>query len=42
MKRKRKFKADIIGPDAQSGRFPAMSAVPRAPNPVKGGRSHIQ
>ena len=28
-----KFKADIIGPNAQSGRFPAMSAVARAPDP---------
>ena len=32
---KAKFKADIIGPDAQSGRFPAMSAVACAPSPVK-------
>jgi len=34
-----KFKADIIGPNAQSGRFPAMSAVARAPCPVESGRS---
>jgi hypothetical protein len=26
-----KFKADIIGPNAQSGRFPAMSARPTRP-----------
>ena len=34
-----RIKADIIGPIAQSGRFPAMSAVARAPSPVEGGRS---
>ena len=34
-----KFKADIIGPLAQSGRFPAMSAEARAPSPVEVGRS---
>ena len=34
-----RIKADIIGPNARSGRFPAMSAVARAPNPAKGGRS---
>ena len=33
-----RIKADIIGPIAQSGRFPAMSAVARAPRPVEGGR----
>jgi hypothetical protein len=30
-----KFKADIIGPIAQSGRFPAMSALP--PRPTQSG-----
>ena len=35
-----KFKADIIGPNTQSGRFPAMSAVSHAPSPVKCWRSH--
>ena len=39
MRRNRRIKADIIRPNAQSGRFPAMSAVPRAPSPVEGGRS---
>ena len=39
MRRNRRIKADIIGPIAQSGRFPAMSAVARAPSPVEGGRS---
>lgn len=41
-----RIKADIIGPIAQSGRFPAhhcglvpQSAVARAPSPVEGGRS---
>ena len=34
-----RIKADIIGPNARCGRFPAMSAVARAPNPVKGRRS---
>ena len=32
--KEQKFKADIIGPNTQSGRFPAMSAVARAPDPV--------
>ena len=32
----RRIKADIIGPIAQSGRFPAMSAVAHAPSPVEG------
>ncbi len=35
-----RIKADIIGPDAHSGRFPAMSAVARAPYPGEGWRSH--
>lgn len=39
MRRNRRIKADIIGPFAQSGRFPAMSAMARAPSPVEGGRS---
>ena len=37
-----KFKADIIGPNTQSGRFPAMSTEARAPNPVEGWRTRIQ
>ena len=36
MRRNRRIKADIIGPIAQSGRFPAMSAMARAPSPVEG------
>ena len=39
MRRNRRIKADIIGPNAQSGRFPAMSAMAHAPSPVEGGRS---
>ena len=39
MRRNRRIKADILGPNAQSGRFPAMSAMARAPSPVEGGRS---
>ena len=39
MRRNRRIKADIIGPNAQSGRFPAMSAVAHAPSPVEDGRS---
>ena len=35
-----KIKADIIGPNAQNGRFPAMSAVACAPCPVKRWHSH--
>ena len=35
MRKGQRIKADIIGPNAQSGRFPAMSAVAHAPNPVK-------
>jgi hypothetical protein len=31
MRRNRRIKADIIGPFAQSGRFPAMSARPTHP-----------
>ena len=34
-KRKRKFKADIIGPNTQSGRFPAMSAGPARPTRMR-------
>jgi hypothetical protein len=29
--KEQKFKVDIIGPNAQSGRFPAMSALPPRP-----------
>jgi hypothetical protein len=41
MRRNRRIKADIIGPLAQSGRFPAMSAVARAPIPVEGERFRV-
>ena len=41
MRRNRRIKADIIGPNAQSGRFPAMSAMANAPSPVEGGRSPV-
>ena len=37
-----KFKADIIGPNTQSGRFPAMSAMACAPSPVKVWRSRTR
>ena len=37
--KEQKFKADIIGPNTQSGRFPAMSAVARAPSPDQGRHS---
>ena len=40
--KEQKFKADIIGPYTRSERFPAMSAVARAPNPVGLWRSHTQ
>ena len=39
MRRNRRIKADIIGPNTQSGRFPAMSAVARTPDQVKVWRS---
>ena len=41
MRSNRRIKADIIGPNAQSGRFPAMSAEACAPNPVEVWRSHF-
>ena len=40
--KEQKFKADIIGPNTQSGRFPAMSAVARAPDPVEVWRFHTE
>ena len=38
-KKNQKVKADINGPNALSGRFPAMSAVARVPSPDEDWRS---
>ena len=37
MRKDERIKADIIGPNTRSGRFPAMSAVPARPNQVSVG-----
>ena len=37
MRSNRRIKADIIGPNAQSGRFPAMSAGPAHPTRLRFG-----
>jgi hypothetical protein len=37
-----KFKADIIGPIAQSGRFPAMSALPPRPTQSVFGKPSLE
>ena len=42
IRKDQRIKADIIGPNTRSGRFPAMSAVARAPNPVGLWRSHTR
>lgn len=46
MRKDERIKADIIVPNAHSGRFPAMSAVARTPNPGKDmqtrNRKHVQ
>lgn len=42
MRKGQRIKADIIGPNAQSGRFPAMSALPPRPTQSVFGKPSLE